>query len=802
MKIKHSLIVAWFVLSLSVLLMGTAEAHALLVRSDPAANAELLQAPTTIELWFSEPLESGFSSARVLDASGKEMPAGAATVDAADPKHLSLPVNELTPGIYTVAWKTLSRADGHEWYGSFPFTVLNPDGTRPGGAAIAPDAETRSELPTPAQTAARWLSLLGGIVFLGAPLFYKVTLRSGESAEIETRLSALVVKTIGAAVLLVLMGSGLQIIFQAGRLEDIALLPRLIYGTRLGALALARQLLMVSGLLSVLLLTHRKQRRLIFGAAVVYEITLLLLVVLAGLQGEGAIATIAVIISLVALIITWHARRTARTTQPWTIVLALGALALLTFSVGSHASAAPGSVWAIGIDYVHLFAAAAWIGGLVLLPLLIAQLRRSEAPIDRVVLWTVVRRYSYLASFAVFCLIISGVFNSLIEFPNLDSLFTSSYGRVLLIKLVIIAGLLGLAFFNNRLVHRRIGQAADLTRFHRQVAVESIGGIGLMLIVAVLVQTQPPRDAALSGTAYVPELPFNDITQLDDLYAHVQVSPNRAGENRFWVHLYRADGAAIGAVQLVRLLFNYRDAELGQASADLKPLGQDVFALDGAYLNQAGAWDLSIYVRRRGVDDAIGHLRLAVPAATAAATTTDPWQNPIPSFPVDGLWAVILIVFGVLPFLYFRLVRQARPDLFWIFLLIGGVLIVIGGVAGAAPISNWLTQFSAPPAARANANPIAATADSIEIGSLIYQQHCATCHGPTGAGNGPQAAALNPRPADLRVHLAPGLHTDEQLFTWLTTGISNTAMPAFAGTLSEKQRWHVINYIRTLAIRQ
>ena len=381
----------------------------------------LLQAPATIELWFSEPLESGFSSARVLDASGQEMPVGIATVDAADPNHLSLPVDELAPGIYTVAWKTLSIADGHEWYGSFPFTVLNPDGSRPSGTAVDLGLETRSELPTPAQTAARWLSLLGGILFLGAPLFFKVTMRSAENAAIETRLSALVVKSVGAAVLLVLAGSALQIAFQAGRLEDIALLPRLIYGTRLGALALARQLLMVSGLLSVLVLTRRAQQRLIFSAVVVYESVLLLLVVLAGLRGEVTIAAIGMLVSAAALAVTWRASRTTPPIQPWGIVLVLGAIALLTFSVGSHASAAPGSVWAILLDYVHLLAAAAWIGGLVLLPILIAQLRRSGRPIDHAAVWAIVRRYSYLASLAVFVLIVTGVFNSLIEFPNLES---------------------------------------------------------------------------------------------------------------------------------------------------------------------------------------------------------------------------------------------------------------------------------------------------------------------------------------------------------------------------------------------
>jgi copper transport protein len=379
MKIKRSLIAVWLVLSMSVVLTGTVDAHALLVRSDPAANAELLQSPTAIELWFSEALEPGFSSARVLNASGQEMPAGTATVDAADPNHLSLPVNELAPGIYTVAWKTLSRADGHEWYGSFPFTVLNPDGSRPGGTATDLGFGTHSELPTPAQSIARWLSLLGGIVFLGAPLFYTTTIRSGENAEIAAHLNALVVKSIGAAVLLVIAGSWLQIAFQAGQLENLALLPRLIYGTRLGTLALARQALMVGGLLTVLVFTRQQHRRLIFSAIVIYEVALLLLILLAGLQSEVAIAALTLIASVAASVLTLRARCAVPTTQPWGIVLALGAVALLTFSAGSHAGAAPGSGWTILGDYVHLLAAAAWIGGLVLLPILIWQLRRSIA---------------------------------------------------------------------------------------------------------------------------------------------------------------------------------------------------------------------------------------------------------------------------------------------------------------------------------------------------------------------------------------------------------------------------------------
>jgi hypothetical protein len=60
------------------------------------------------------------------------------------------------------------------------------------------------------------------------------------------------------------------------------------------------------------------------------------------------------------------------------------------------------------------------------------------------------------------------------------------------------------------------------------------------------------------------------------------------------------------------------------------------------------------------------------------------------------------------------------------------------------------------------------------------------------------AAALRPRPADLRVHMSMG-HTDAQLFDFVSDGLKGTAMPAFRERLTEAERWHVINYIRTFA---
>ncbi|MGH2524550.1 MAG: c-type cytochrome, partial [Anaerolineales bacterium] len=96
-------------------------------------------------------------------------------------------------------------------------------------------------------------------------------------------------------------------------------------------------------------------------------------------------------------------------------------------------------------------------------------------------------------------------------------------------------------------------------------------------------------------------------------------------------------------------------------------------------------------------------------------------------------------------------------------------------------------------------NPIAPSADSIAIGQALYQANCVACHGPTGKGDGPVGLTLNPPPADLSLHTVPGVHTDGQLYEWISNGFPGSVMPAFKSTLSEDERWHLVNYVRTLA---
>jgi mono/diheme cytochrome c family protein len=96
-------------------------------------------------------------------------------------------------------------------------------------------------------------------------------------------------------------------------------------------------------------------------------------------------------------------------------------------------------------------------------------------------------------------------------------------------------------------------------------------------------------------------------------------------------------------------------------------------------------------------------------------------------------------------------------------------------------------------------NPVQPDARSIAAGKELYTTNCVPCHGVTGLGDGPVGLTLNPRPADLTVHTEPGVHTDGQLYKWISEGYPGSTMPEFNKYLSETERWDIVNYIRTLA---
>ncbi len=112
-------------------------------------------------------------------------------------------------------------------------------------------------------------------------------------------------------------------------------------------------------------------------------------------------------------------------------------------------------------------------------------------------------------------------------------------------------------------------------------------------------------------------------------------------------------------------------------------------------------------------------------------------------------------------------------------------------------MDGMIMDHGVPEEAEAVANPVPATEASIAAGAAIFQTNCAACHGESGAGDGPAAAALDPKPANLGADHVQA-NSDGALFYIITHGRTGTAMPPWESILTEQQRWEVVNFVRTV----
>ena len=94
---------------------------------------------------------------------------------------------------------------------------------------------------------------------------------------------------------------------------------------------------------------------------------------------------------------------------------------------------------------------------------------------------------------------------------------------------------------------------------------------------------------------------------------------------------------------------------------------------------------------------------------------------------------------------------------------------------------------------------VAADLDSYNAGRRQYRRYCAGCHGETGNGGGPVGHVLAPEPRDFTDVVWMSKQTDLYLFSVITNGKPNTAMPAFADVLDAQQRALLLRYIRYFA---
>jgi len=115
--------------------------------------------------------------------------------------------------------------------------------------------------------------------------------------------------------------------------------------------------------------------------------------------------------------------------------------------------------------------------------------------------------------------------------------------------------------------------------------------------------------------------------------------------------------------------------------------------------------------------------------------------------------------------------------------------------AGAHGKKAW----PVPEEAKKVTNPVAESEATLKAAQDIYAEYCAQCHGDTGKGDGPEAAMYKTKPADFTdAHMMSEM-TDGEIFYKMTEG--RRPMPSFKKTLTDEQRWMLVNYVKTFAAK-
>jgi mono/diheme cytochrome c family protein len=105
---------------------------------------------------------------------------------------------------------------------------------------------------------------------------------------------------------------------------------------------------------------------------------------------------------------------------------------------------------------------------------------------------------------------------------------------------------------------------------------------------------------------------------------------------------------------------------------------------------------------------------------------------------------------------------------------------------------------SAKPAAKAAANPVPSTPQSVEKGKALFQKYCRFCHGEDAKGNGPQAPE-GTHPPDLTDAKWDHGSSDGEVFAVIKDGVGpKFDMKGFNSKMTPQEMWSVVNYLRSL----
>ena len=579
-----------------------AGAHALLRESDPAGGSSLEQAPRQVVLTFTERPEPGLSSIQVLDTGGRPVQRGEAAPVQGNPLRFAIGLGDLADGTYTVSWRVVSKDDGHVTAGSFAFGVGVPAPTATPQAQAASQGDSPS--PSAPATAARLALYAGLTVLVGAAVTGLAV--SGRVLPAGARVLLAVAATLTVA------GGVVRFLAEQARI-DAPLSTLLDSSTGQGLVRLG------VGVVTTAVATW------FLAAGLDRPSTRNPAPTTPGPPGTGdrALAVAAPKGTRAALAAEspdpddpaapaeppeGEASRRPdpvradvhtplgdssgpRQVDTWRLVVvgvAAGITMLLHVMAGHAAGPSPLRSVNLLVQWLHLLAVGAWIGGLVWL---LAGLRGRERPEQ---LASAVR-FSKLAAPVLGLVAVTGLSRALHLAGGWQGLLDSPYGRFLDVKVALFAGLVLLGALNHyRVVPalasgvRRVGDLA------RNVRGEVVLAACILAVTAVLSQL-PPGKFVVERASAKPAAPPSVQVEGSDFATSVRIAltatPGTAGPNSFSAKVTDYDSGEDWPATRVALRFTPRgQPDVGPSTLDLTKAGDGTWRGQGSQLSIAGTW--------------------------------------------------------------------------------------------------------------------------------------------------------------------------------------------------------------------
>jgi copper transport protein len=267
------------------------------------------------------------------------------------------------------------------------------------------------------------------------------------------------------------------------------------------------------------------------------------------------------------------------------------AAAVLIHVAAGHANAA-GDLRAakVAAQWVHVVAGGVWLGGLAALLVGV----RGE-PSNRKA--AAVRRFSAVAGVALFVVLTTGVIRAVNEVPSWEALFSTLYGRLVLVKAGLLIALAALGAVNRYRNVRRAGRSlAGLRRVSRT---ELALGALVLVAAAVLSSVSPRPERAVAAPPPGIEGRATDFART--VQVRLRTMPGTAGNNRFTARISDPSSGEPVVAERVALEFSYLGPlDVGTSVLELGRIAPGAYSASGTNLSLAGRWEVDVLVQRAG----------------------------------------------------------------------------------------------------------------------------------------------------------------------------------------------------------